>query len=370
MRMIPCRRSLLFALALLAMAIPSLAQVRISVAFGPPAIPIYDQPLCPGEGYIWTPGFWAWDDDGDDYYWVPGTWVLAPEVGYLWTPPYWAWDNGAFLFYDGYWGPQVGFYGGIVYGFGYFGEGYVGGRWEGDRFFYNRSVNNVNVVNVRNVYNETVINNNVTVNRVSYNGGPGGVQARPRPQDQAAARERHLPPAAPQMQHRQTARSNPELHASANRGRPPIAATPKPADFRDRVPAKEAGAPYNPPANRRAAAQPRGENRPPVHPRDLPPLQRPAPSQNGNGNYDRKYQQQQEKLYQKQEKDRQKLQQKQDQEHQRIERQNADQSRKQQVEQRHQQQTQQLQQRHEQQQQRVQPRQAPPPERQPPPKKQ
>lgn len=373
MRMIPCRRTLVFALALLAMAIPSLAQVRISVAFGPPAIPIYDQPLCPGEGYIWTPGYWAWDDDGDDYFWVPGTWVLAPEVGYLWTPPYWAWDNGAFLFYDGYWGPQVGFYGGIVYGFGYFGEGYVGGRWEGDRFFYNRTVNNVNVVNVRNVYNETVVNNNVTVNRVSYNGGPGGVQARPRPQDEAAARERHLPPAAPQMQHRQTARSNPELHASANRGRPPIAATPKPADFRDRVPAKQAGAPYNPPANRRAAAQPPaggGGYRPPVHARDLPPLQRPAPPQADNPNYDRRYQQQQEKLYQQQEKDRQKLQQKQDREDQRMERQNSDQGRKQQVEQRHQQQTQQLQQKHEQQQQRFQPRQAPPPERQPPPKKQ
>ena len=368
MRIISSRRSLLFAIALLAMAIPSFAQVRVTVAFGPPALPIYDQPLCPGEGYIWVPGYWGWDEDFDDYYWVPGTWVLAPEVGFLWTPPYWAWENGLFVFYDGYWGPQVGFYGGIVYGFGYFGYGYVGGRWEGDRFYYNRAVTNVNVVNVRNVYNETVVNNNVTVNRVSYNGGPGGVQARPRPQDEAAARQRHLPPAAPQIQHRQAARSNPELRASVNRGKPPVAATPKPADFRDRavVPARQAGAPYNPPANRRAAAQPAtggGGYRPPVHPRDLPPLQRPAPPQGGNPNYDRKYQQQQEKLYQRQEKDRQKLQQKQDQEHQRMERQNPDQSRKQQVEERHQQQTQQMQQRHEQQQQRIQ-------ERQPPPKKQ
>jgi hypothetical protein len=175
------------------------------------------------------------------------------------------------------------------------------------------------------------------------------------------------------MQNRQSARSNPELRASANRGKPPIAATPKPAEFRDRavVPAKQAGAPYNPPANRRAAAQPPrgGGNAPAVHARDLPPLQRPAPQQAGNPNYDRKYQQQQEKLYQKQEKDRQKLQQKQDREDQRMERQNPDQGRKQQVEQRHQQQTQQMQQRHEQQQQRIQPRQAPP-ERQPPPKKQ
>lgn len=364
MRKIPSRRTLLFVLALLALSIPSLAQVRITVAFGPPALPIYDQPICPGDGYLWTPGYWAWDEDYDDYYWVPGTWVLAPEVGYLWTPPYWGWENGVFAFYDGYWGPHVGFYGGIVYGFGYSGYGYEGGRWDGDRFYYNRSVTNVNVVNVRNVYNETVVNNNVTVNRVSYNGGPGGVQARPRPQEETAARERHLPPASAQTQHIQTARSNPQLRASANHGRPPVAATPKPAAFNDRaaMPAKEAGAPYNPPANRRGAAQPGARNAPsaPVHPKDLPPFQRPAPPQTGNSNRDQKYQQQQEKLYAKQEQERQKLQQKQDQEHQRMERQPAAQGRNQQIEQRHQQQTQQLQQRHEQQQQRMQERQQPP----------
>jgi hypothetical protein len=350
-------RSLLFSLALFLLSIPSHAQVRISVSFGPPALPVYDQPLCPGEGYIWTPGYWAWEDDDQDYYWVPGTWVLAPEVGYLWTPPYWAWSDDAFVFYDGYWGPQVGFYGGIAYGFGYFGFGYVGGRWNGDRFYYNRAVTNVNVVNVRNVYNETVVNNNVTVNRISYNGGPGGIQARPRPEELNAARERHIPPVAAQTHHFQAARADRELHASANHGKPPVAATPKPAEFHDRavVPAKAAGGPYNPPANRRGT-QPRAGNVPStaVHPRDLPPMQRPVPPEN------RKYQQQQEKLYARQEQQRQKLQQKQDQEHQRMERSNADQTKRQQVEQRHQQQTQQLQQRHVQEQQRIQEKQQPP----------
>src|SRR5579859_6029109 len=168
---------------------------------------------------------------------------------------------------------------------------------------------------------------------------------------------------AAQSQHFQSARSDPELHASANRGKPPIAATPKPAAFHDRsvVPAKEAGAPYNPPANRRAA-QPGGGNAPSnaVHPKDLPPFQRPAAPQTGDAKQDRKYQQQQEKLFAQQEKERQKLQQKQDQEHQRMEKQQADQGRKQQVEQRHQQQTQQLQQKHVQDQQRMQEKQQPP----------
>ncbi|HEV2730274.1 MAG TPA: hypothetical protein VGV15_09605 [Terriglobales bacterium] len=345
--------ALLFVLIVLAMPTTSFAQVRISVAFGPPALPVFEQPLCPGDGYIWTPGYWAWDDDFDDYYWVPGTWVLAPEIGFLWTPPYWAWSDGAFVFYEGYWGPHVGFYGGVIYGFGYFGFGFVGGRWEGDHFFYNRSVTNINVVNVRNVYEERV--ENVTVNHISYNGGPGGIQARPRPEDEIAARERHMPPVAVQKQHFQAARGNPELRASANHGRPPVAATARPAEFRSAVPAREAGGPYNPPANRGGNRR-SSENRPgsAIHPKELPPFERPAPPNTGNPNRDRKYQQQQEKLFAKQEKERQKLQQQQEQEHQRLARESANEARRQQVEQRHQQQTEQLQQRHSQERERLQ----------------
>ena len=102
---------------------------------------------------------------------------MAPEPGLLWTPAYWGWGNSGYVFYEGYWGQTVGFYGGISYGYGYFGDGYQGGRWQGGQFYYNRSVSNVNVTNIHNVYNTTVIN--TTVNRVSYNGGNGGILARP-----------------------------------------------------------------------------------------------------------------------------------------------------------------------------------------------
>ncbi len=144
-------RCLLMLVAMLVISSASFAQVEISVNFAPPELPVYEQPLCPGDGYIWTPGYWAWD--GSDYYWVPGTWVMAPEPGYLWTPGYWAWGGGGYIFHQGYWGPQVGFYGGIDYGHGYFGHGYEGGRWDGGHFYYNRSVNNINVTEIHNVYN-------------------------------------------------------------------------------------------------------------------------------------------------------------------------------------------------------------------------
>jgi hypothetical protein len=347
---------------MLGMSASSVAQVSvgITVAFAPPDLPVYEQPICPEEGYIWTPGYWAWDDEADDYYWVPGTWVLAPEVGFLWTPGYWAWGGSGFIFYEGYWSYQVvGFYGGINYGYGYFGHGYEGGRWEGDRFLYNRTVNNVNVT-IHNVYEAPVNVRNAP--RVSFN-GPGGIQERPTPQEEAAAHVRHIPPVPPQRQHVQTARSNPQLRASVNRGKPPVAATPKPAAFNERgvVPAREAGAIHHP-ASGNAGRNAGPGNNPArrttaVHPNELPPTERPAPPNMGNPKQDRKYQQQQEKLFAQQEKERQKLQQQQEREHQQLARQNADEARRQQVEQRHQQQTEQMVQRHSEQQERIQQRQ-------------
>src|ERR1700758_3615126 len=109
-------RTVLFGFLVLMISFTAFAQLRISVGFGPPALPVHEQPLCPGDGYIWTPGYWAWDEYAGDYYWVPGTWVLAPEVGFFWTPGYWGWGGSAFIFHAGYWGPAVGFYGGINYG--------------------------------------------------------------------------------------------------------------------------------------------------------------------------------------------------------------------------------------------------------------
>ncbi|HTA48370.1 MAG TPA: hypothetical protein VK930_02865, partial [Verrucomicrobiae bacterium] len=85
--------------------------IGISVRIGPPALPVYEQPICPAPGYLWTPGYWAWSDDAG-YYWVPGTWVVAP-VGMLWTPGYWGWNDGVYAWNAGYWGPHIGFYGGI-----------------------------------------------------------------------------------------------------------------------------------------------------------------------------------------------------------------------------------------------------------------
>src|SRR5579863_9064337 len=241
-------RRLLLAIIILAFSAASFSQIGIgiSVRVGPPALPVYAQPICPGPGYLWTPGYWGWNDDAG-YYWVPGTWVVAP-VGLLWTPGYWGWGGGFYAWHAGYWGPHIGFYGGINYGFGYTGVGFVGGEWRGRNFYYNRSVTNVSVTNVTNVYNKTVIVNNTR--NVSYNGGQGGIEARPTRQEEMAAHERHEAPLEAQAQHERIAGQNRQNFASENHGRPAIAATARAGDFSSRsaIPARAAGGEYHAPA--------------------------------------------------------------------------------------------------------------------------
>jgi hypothetical protein len=199
------------ALVLAALPVVSDAGIFVSVSIAPPILPVYTLPEVPGPGYVWTPGYWAWGPAG--YYWVPGTWVLAP-VGMLWTPGYWGWVGGAYLWHAGYWGPHVGFYGGVNYGFGYSGVGFHGGYWNGGVYVVDR----------------TVINE-VPVNRVAFNGGVGGIAARPTPAEIAASHEQHIGFTAVQRQHEQMAAANPAMRASVNGGRPQIAATARPGEF-------------------------------------------------------------------------------------------------------------------------------------------
>ncbi len=343
-------RSLSLSLVLLVLSQSAFAQLSIglSVNFGPPPLPVYGQPICPQDGYIWTPGYWAYDPYYG-YYWVPGTWVLAPQVGYLWTPGYWGWGGNAFFFHEGYWGPRVGFYGGINYGFGYGGQGYEGGRWDHGHFAYNTYVNRVDTTVIHNTYNTTIVNN-VTVNHVSYNGGEGGVAARATPEEMSYASQRHLPPVAAQTQHIEAARNNPELRASANKGVPPVAATARPGDFKTGVvQSKAAGGEYRPPAQN-----------PPRDATELQPHKYTAPT-TGNADLDKQHQQQQDQLAAKQAQEHQQLQQQQEKEHQQALQKSYNDQQKQQMEVRHAQQSQQLEQRHDTEQRQMQQRQAPRP---------
>jgi hypothetical protein len=217
-------------LALLIAAVPasSYAGVFISVGFAPPVLPVYVQPPCPEPGWMWTPGYWAYGDDG--YYWVPGTWVPSPYVGALWTPGYWGWGGGLYAWHPGYWGRHVGYYGGVNYGFGYMGIGFAGGLWVGGAFRYNTAVMHVGP-GIRNVYvDNTIVHNTTIVNdtHVAYSGGPGGINHPATAQENAYSHESHQAATSYQSQHETAARSNVSNYASHNGGHPATAAVARP----------------------------------------------------------------------------------------------------------------------------------------------
>jgi WXXGXW repeat (2 copies) len=206
----------------------------------PPPLPEYGQPPIPSPGYYWTPGYWAWNNY--DYYWVPGVWVEPPQPGLLWTPGFWGFVGGVYAFTPGYWGPHVGYYGGINYGFGYNGLGYQGGRWDSGRFFYNTTVNNIGAAHITNVYRQNVVNN-TTINNTSFNGGPGGVAAKPTNEELLAAKEPRVRATALQTGQARAAGMRSEQFVTTNRGKPAIAATARPGEFKGKgvVPARAAG---------------------------------------------------------------------------------------------------------------------------------
>ena len=189
----------------------------------PPPLPDYDQPPLPGDGYIWTPGYWAWSPDAG-YYWVPGAWVMPPYEGALWTPCWWGFHGGSYFFFSGYWGPYVGYYGGINYGFGYIGRGYEGGYWHANHFQYNRNVNIIRI-NIGNVYSHPV---QAPAARFSYN-GPGGARLRPAPAELNAMRQPHrVAPMSTQVQMQRDAQQNRAQFANQNHGRPAAVVAPRP----------------------------------------------------------------------------------------------------------------------------------------------
>ncbi len=193
--------------------------IGITVRDAPPPLPIYEQPPCPVDGYLWSPGYWAYN--GSDYYWVPGAWVYPPEPDYLWTPCYWEFSGGYYIYHAGYWGTNIGYYGGVDYGYGYSGSGYYGGRWERGRFRYNTAVVNVNSSVVRNTYEDrtVIVYNNNKNNHSSYN-GPGGIRTNPTRQEESAMRERHVQPTSEQITHQRGASKNRNQFASVNKGHP------------------------------------------------------------------------------------------------------------------------------------------------------
>ena len=150
--------------------------------------------------------------------------------GYLWTPGYWGWDDGVYCGMPAIGARDVGFYGGVNYGFGYTGDRLRRRLLGSRRFFYNRAVNHIRQ---RPHHQRLQQDRRQQHHRQSrelqrrQRRHPGAARRR---QELAAQREPHLQPVSAQLQHEQAARSNP----AAARQRPTTATRRSP---RPRVPA-------------------------------------------------------------------------------------------------------------------------------------
>jgi len=60
----------------------------------------------PGDGAIWIPGYWSWDDDRKDFIWVSGVWRIPPPAN-RWVPGYWQEGQEGWQWVSGYWMPSA-----------------------------------------------------------------------------------------------------------------------------------------------------------------------------------------------------------------------------------------------------------------------
>ena len=281
-------RLMLLALLFSFLPVKSFAGVFISVNFAPPILPEYDQPPCPEPGLMWTPGYWAYGEDG--YYWIPGTWVPVPYEGALWTPPYWGWDNDLYVFHPGYWGMHVGYYGGVNYGFGYMGIGFVGGMWRGHDFVYNTAVMRVDERYVHTTYvDRTIVERNTIINdrHVAFSGGREGIHHDPAPEERFAEREQHMEATGFQHSHENAAMSDRSMYVNNNGGRPSTTAVQRPLSGGSEGRGNYSGAPggYNnrPPGNSNERPA-RGYNGNPPSNNNPPGNYNNRPAGNNSGN--------------------------------------------------------------------------------------
>ena len=92
---------LLAGASLLAASWAALSQVNVRIEVGvPPPVAIVETVPPPRPGYVYAPGYWAWN--GERHIWVRGR-TITERPGYTWVPDRWDSSGGRYRFVQGYW---------------------------------------------------------------------------------------------------------------------------------------------------------------------------------------------------------------------------------------------------------------------------
>lgn len=89
------------AAASLAFPLASQARVDVDINVAPPP-PRYEVAPPPRVGFVWAPGYWAWDNGHHHHVWRRGHYVRERR-GYHWTPDRWAEHDGRYRYEPGRW---------------------------------------------------------------------------------------------------------------------------------------------------------------------------------------------------------------------------------------------------------------------------
>ncbi len=73
---------------------------EVVVTEAPPPIQTEVIVEAPGPGYIWVPGYWAWQGR---WVWVRGSWVLPPHPRALWIRGHWVHRGHGYVWIGGHW---------------------------------------------------------------------------------------------------------------------------------------------------------------------------------------------------------------------------------------------------------------------------
>ncbi len=196
-----------------------------------PPLPVYAQPPIPGPGYLWTPGYWAWDEDiSSDLLLDARRLVPAPKPGLLWTPGYWGSNDGVYVWNDGYWGTGSRVLWRRELRIGYTGVGFHGGHWGPGELLQP-------VRHQRQQHHGH--NQRLQSDRHHQQRQQSLRQRRPQRHKSDADAYRNCWPRTSRIRPRRRISSiigsslaDKELHASVNKGKPPIAAVSKAGDFK------------------------------------------------------------------------------------------------------------------------------------------
>jgi YXWGXW repeat-containing protein len=77
------------------------ASGRVYIRSGPPPVRAEVVARSPGPGYVWVPGYYAYERGG--YAWVPGRYERPPRGRARWVPSHWERDRRGWYFVEGRW---------------------------------------------------------------------------------------------------------------------------------------------------------------------------------------------------------------------------------------------------------------------------